>query len=100
MEIKLKVNRINYGDLAAWCLPMVSDKLAGEEGTIPKLLSKLTSVPPGMVRGMLNALPEEKKNELAVYLINRNKDQILSGITRYLQQQGVDVEFGDLSVEG
>ena len=100
MDIKLKVNRINYGDLAAWCLPVVSDKLAGEEGSIPKLLSKLTAVPPGMVRGMLNALPEDTKNELAAYLINRNKEQILAGITNYLQQQGVDVAFGDLFVEG
>ena len=68
MEIKLKVNRINYGDLAAWCLPMLSDKLAKEDGAIPNLLSKLATMSPGVARGMLNALPEEKKNELAVYL--------------------------------
>lgn len=100
MKIELKVNHINYGDLAAWCLPMLSDKLAKEDGAIPGLLSRLAAMSPGMARGMLNALPEEKKNELAVYLLNRNRDQILAGITRYLQKQGVDVEFGDLSVEG
>ena len=99
MEIKLKVNRINYGDLAAWCLPMLSDKLAKEEGAMAALLSKVAAMSPGVARGVLNALPEETKNELAVYLLNRNKEQILSGVTRYLQQQGVDVEFGDLSVE-
>ena len=99
MEIKLKVNRINYGDLAAWCLPMLSDKLAKEDGAIPNLLSKVAAMSPRVARGMLNALPEETKSELAVYLLNRNKEQILSGVTRYLQQQGVDVEFGDLSVE-
>lgn len=99
MELKLKVNHINYGDLAAWCLPMLSDKLAKEDGAIPNLLSKVAALSPGMAKGMLNALPEETKNELAVYLVNRNKEQILEGITRYLQQQGVDVEFGDLSVE-
>ena len=51
MEIKLKVNRINYGDLAAWCLPMISDKLAKEDGAIPNLLSKLATMSPGVASG-------------------------------------------------
>lgn len=99
MEIKLKVNRINYGTLAEKVLPMLSDKLAKEEGAIPKLLSKLAALSPGMAKGVLNALPEETKNEAVVYLLNKNKQQILDGFVRYMREQGIDVELGDLSIE-
>ena len=76
MELKLKVNRINYGNLAEKFLPMLSDKLAKEEGAIPRLLSKLAELSPGMAKGMLNVLPDETKDEMVVYLINKNKQQI------------------------
>jgi hypothetical protein len=99
MELKLKVNRINYGNLAEKFLPMLSDKLAKEEGAIPRLLSKLAALSPGMAKGMLNVLPDETKNEMVVYLINKNKQQILDGFARYMREQGIDIEIGDLSIE-
>ena len=99
MELKLKVNRINYGNLAEKFLPMLSDKLAKEEGAIPRLLSKLAALSPGMAKGMLNVLPDETKDEMVVYLINKNKQQILSGFARYMKEQGIDIEIGDLSIE-
>ena len=98
MEVKLKVNSINYGELAAKFLPMLSDKLAKEEGVIPQLLSKLAALSPGMAKGALNALPDETKDELVAYLINKNKQQILNGIARYMVEQGIDVEIEDLSI--
>ena len=99
MELKLKVNRINYGNLAEKFLPMLSDKLAQEEGAIPRLLSKLAELSPGMAKGMLNVLPDETKDEMVVYLINKNKQQILNGFARYMKEQGIDIEIGDLSIE-
>ena len=99
MELKLKVNRINYGNLAEKFLPMLSDKLAKEEGAIPRLLSKLAALSPGMAKGMLNVLPDETKDEMVVYLINKNKQQILNGFARYMKEQGIDIEIGDLSIE-
>lgn len=99
MELKLKVNRINYGNLAEKFLPKLSDKLAKEEGAIPRLLSKLAALSPGMAKGMLNVLPDETKNEMVVYLINKNKQQILDGFARYMKEQGIDIEIGDLSIE-
>ena len=99
MELKLKVNRINYGNLAEKFLPMLSDKLAKEEGAIPRLLSKLAALSPGMAKGMLNVLPDETKDEMVVYLIKKNKQQILNGFARYMKEQGIDIEIGDLSIE-
>ena len=99
MELKLKVKRINYGNLAEKFLPMLSDKLAKEEGAIPRLLSKLAALSPGMAKGMLNVLPDETKDEMVVYLINKNKQQILNGFARYMREQGIDIEIGDLSIE-
>ena len=99
MELKLKVNRINYGNLAEKFLPMLSDKLAKEEGAIPRLLSKLAELSPGMAKGMLNVLPDETKDEMVVYLINKNKQQILNGFARYMKEQGIDIEIGYLSIE-
>jgi hypothetical protein len=99
MELKLKVKRINYGNLAEKFLPLLSDKLAKEEGAIPRLLSKLAALSPGMAKGMLNVLPDETKNEMVVYLINKNKQQILDGFARYMKEQGIDIEIGDLSIE-
>jgi hypothetical protein len=52
-----------------------------------------------MAKGMLNVLPDETKNEMVVYLINKNKQQILDGFARYMREQGIDIEIGDLSIE-
>lgn len=99
MKIKIKIDNINYGELAVKCMPLIRDNLSVDDGPVPKLLSGLTVLPPGMVRSMLNALPDEKKDELAAYLINKNKEQIITDITRYMQGQGIDVEISDLTVE-
>ena len=48
MEIRIIVDEINYSEVVTKCLPLVRDKLKEKEGTLPKVVSGLASLPPSM----------------------------------------------------
>ena len=93
MEIKIVIDEINYGDLAEKFLPYLAQKdlLGGALGGISKMPSRLT-------RSLVDALPKEKKDELAVMLLEKNKSRILDKAERLAREQDVEVHFSDLIV--
>ena len=99
MEIRIIVDEINYSDVVAKCLPLVRDKLKGKEGTLPKVVSRLANLPPSMAAAMLEALPQETKDEIAALLINKNKDRLIAKAEEYAAKNDITLKISDLIVD-
>ena len=99
MKITLELTEIDYGALAEQFLPLVRDKLAEKDGTIAGLLAKVAGMPPNIVGRMVDILPQESKDEIAVMLVNKSKDKIISMITKYAKKNGVSFEIMQFDVE-
>lgn len=99
MEIRIIVDEINYSEVVTKCLPLVRDKLKEKEGTFPKVVSGLASLPPSMAAAMLDKLPQETKDEVAALLINKNKERLIEKAEEYAAKNDITLKISDLIVE-
>ena len=81
MKITLEVSELDYGSVVAALLPTVHERLEKEDGSVGnKILSKLTALSPSIAKKMVNLLPKETQNEIAVLLINKNISYKISSL--------------------
>ena len=99
MKITLELNEIDYGALAEQFLPLVKDKLAEKDGTGAAILSKIAGMPPSIAAKMVDLLPQETKDELAVMLVNKNKERVIETVMEYAAQKGLSFRIDDFEVE-
>ena len=101
MKITLEIKDLDYGALIAALLPTVHDHIAKEEHSfVNKLLMKLTALPPATVEKMVNLLPRETQDEIAVLLIQKNKAKLLEILTKLAKENNVSFRVDDFRVEG
>ena len=101
MKITLEIKDLDYGALIAALLPTVHGHIAKEEQTfVNKLLMKLTALPPATVQKMVNLLPRETQDEIAVLLIQKNKAKLLEILTKLAKENNVSFRVDDFRVEG
>lgn len=99
MKINLEINDIDYGALIEIFLPMIHDKLSSADGMVAKLLGKVAGTPPEAAAKIVDMLPQDSKDDIAVYLINSKKDVIISAVQEYAGNKGVSFNIGEFSVE-
>ncbi len=99
MEIKLKVENIDYGELAVKLLPLVNDKLKESNNAVVKLLSGVAKMPPSIIKTTINALPQENKDEVVAFLINKNKEKIKGAFIKFAHENGIAFDILDIEVE-
>ena len=100
MKITLDIKDLDYGSLIAALLPTVHDRMAKEENSfVNKILLKLTALPPSTVQKMVNLLPKETQDEIAILLVQKNKDKILSVISKLAKENHVSFRVEDFRVE-
>lgn len=99
MEIKLKLEDIDYGDLAVKLLPLISDKLKENDNMAAKLLCGIAKMPPAIIRTTVNSLPQETKDEVAVLLINNNEEKIRKLFIQFAQNNGIALDITDIEAK-
>ena len=99
MKITFELNEIDYGALVEQFLPLVRDKLAEKDGTVAAILSKVAGTPPSIAAKMVDVLPQETKDELAVMLVNKNKERVIETVMEYAAQKGLSFRIDDFEVE-
>lgn len=96
MEIKIQIDDIDYAALVDAALPLLKDKLAKPGAAVPQLIGNILNLPSGMVKAVVNRLPEDKKNQLAAALINGNKEKIIATVEHTARDSGVRIRIQDL----
>lgn len=99
MKITLELNEIDYGTLVEQILPLVKNKLAAKEGKGAQILGKLAEASPTLAGSMVDMLPQTIKDEIAVMLVNQNKERIVSAIMEYAQKKGLSFRIDGFEVE-
>lgn len=97
MKISFEVNEIDYGALAELFLPMLREKLEEKDGM--GILSKIAGMPPSLAAKMVNILPQDTKDDLAVMLVNKNKEKIMNSILEYAESKGLSFQINEFEVK-
>ncbi len=99
MKLTLELTDIDYGALVKLALPLLQGKLAQSDSTAAQVLARIAQMPPSLAAGMIDFLPQDTKNELAVMLVNKNKDSIIKAVTEYAEKHGLTFHISQFSAE-
>ncbi len=99
MKITIELDDIDYGALVEKLLPLMEDKIADKDGISNTILAKFLSMPPSVAKSMINLMPQSKKDEIAVSLLNKHKEKITKKITEAAKDKGFSFKINRFEVE-
>jgi len=97
IELTVKLENINYNDLAELLLPMLSDQLP-KDGLMGRLLQSPEKTH-NLVIELLNRMPQSKKDELLVKYINQNSDKAIAKLEDTAARNGVSMKLSSVSAK-
>ena len=99
IEIKLNVHEIHYGEILAALMPMILEKSqnhAEVNSGLLRLLQGARLLPPSALQAMVDALPEEKKEELVVGLLTVYQEQIAQELTQKAAEEHLSLRISGI----
>lgn len=94
IELKLLVDEVDYDSLAETLLPLVQDKLRDSGGMLGGMLSGSPEMAAAMAR---RAMSQEKKDELLVQLVTKNRGTLLQKGGELAEKNGIKLHLYDVS---
>lgn len=86
MRILIQINSIDYGDVAVKALPMLQNKAGDSDSAMSKIMAAVANLPPDLVHQLLDAIPQEDKNEIISKLICENHERIITAVNSLTQK--------------
>ncbi|MBR5869790.1 MAG: hypothetical protein IKZ09_02025 [Clostridia bacterium] len=99
MKITLELKDIDYASVVKFALPLLQGKLAESDTEAGKMLARIAQMPPSIAAGMIDFLPQDTKDELAVMLFNQNKDSIIRAVSYYAEKKGLSFRIDSFTAE-
>ncbi len=96
MEIKIKVDNINYDSIVKVLLPLLNKNNSESEN---KMKNKLLSMLGGpFASKMLSFIPQESKDNIVMHFINDQRDFIINMISEKMSEYGIEAEIKDIEI--
>ena len=101
IELKILIDEIDYDSVADFLVPLLVEKLKKEDrtGLFGSVLSSNSAMASNMARGLLEKLPQEKKDELVVQLLTKNRDKLLETGRTAAAENGIRLQICDVSAK-
>lgn len=99
IEIKIKLDDIDYSGIAELAMPVVKEKLGERGGFLGGLIGNHVpeSALSGALNGFLSFLSPEQRDEVALSLINKYEDKIVGILQKTASDHGVSLKVKGLS---
>ena len=97
IELTIKVEHINYEDLADLLLPMLMEQVP-KEGLAGYLLRSPDKTE-ALVKELLSRMPQSQRDELLVKYINRNSGKAMDKLEDMAAKNGVSIKLRDISAK-
>ena len=101
LELKILIGDVDYNSLTELLVPLLAEKLEkdGRGGILGGILAGNQDMAVGMARTLLNTMPQEKKDELVVQLLTRNRDKLLQKGRELAAKNGVRLQLCDIAAK-
>ena len=105
LELKILIDDIDYNSVTELLVPLLAEKLEkdGKGGILGNVLAGNTNMAVSMARTLLNTMSQEKKDELVVQLVTKNRDKLLQKAREShvpLSQQEVRTILTEMAEQG
>ena len=98
MELKIKLDEIDYGALAVRLLPMLPEEAIADSGLVSGFLLGSIKKQPGILKSIIDALPEEKKEEMVISLLSQNEGKLTGKLNELARQNGLPIKVEEIKL--
>lgn len=101
IELKILIDEIDYDSVADFLVPLLVEKLKKEDktGLFGSMLSGNSAMASNMARSLLEKMPQEKKDELVVQLLSKNREKLLETGRNAAAKNGIRLQLCDVSAK-
>ena len=101
LELKILIDDIDYNSVTELLVPLLAEKLEkdGKGGILGSVLAGNTNMAVSMARTLLNTMSQEKKDELVVQLVTKNRDKLLQKGGELALKNGVRLRLCDIAAK-
>ena len=99
LELKILIDELDYDSVAELLVPALAESMAQDRksGILGGVLSNNQEMLTAMARTLLHTMSQDKRDELLVQLINKNRDKLLEKGRAAAAQKGVQVKLCDVT---
>ena len=99
IELKVLIDDLNYDSIAEYLIPALAESMARDQkgGILGGVLANNQDMLTSMARTLLGTLSQEKRDELLVQLLNKNREKLLQKATKASTDKGIQVKLCDLT---
>ncbi len=99
IELKVLIDDLDYDSIAEYLIPALAESMARDQkgGILGGVLANNSDMLTSMARTLLGTLSQEKRDELLVQLLNKNREKLLQKATKVATDKGIQVKLCDLT---
>ena len=101
LELKILIDDIDYNSVSELLVPLLAEKLEkdGKGGILGGVLAGNPEMAVSMARTLLSAMPQQKKDELVVQMVTKNRDKLLQKGRELAARHGVRLQLCDVAAK-
>ena len=99
IELKILVDELDYDSVAEFLIPALAESMAKDQkgGVLGGVLSGNPEMLTGMARKLLHTMSQDKRDELLVQLVNKNREKLLDKGAKAAADKGIRVQLCDVT---
>ena len=99
MKLTIKLDEINYGDVAVKAMPLLRHSAGNIHGTVGRMAAAITNLPENLIRDIFDAIPAYEKNEILADFAVEYKSRILSTLNNLSGHYKLGLQLKDFTVD-
>ena len=99
MKLTIKLDKINYGDVAVKLMPLLAQSAGNFHGAVGKTVAAIANLPDSLVRDIFDAIPEDEKNVVIAAYAMEYKDRILSKLNNLSMYHNLGLKLADCLID-
>lgn len=99
MKLTIKLDEINYGDVAVKAMPFLCQAAEKQSGAAGKTMAAIAQLPDRLIYEIFDAIPMDQKNEIVAAFAMENRENILNAANKLSADHKIGVTLADCRVD-
>lgn len=99
MKLTIKLDEINYGDVAVRTMPLLKHSAGNIHGSIGRMAFAITNLPENLIRDIFDTIPTYEKNEILAGFAVEHKGRILNTLNNLSVNYKLGLQLKDFTVD-
>ena len=99
IELQVLIDDVDYASIAEFLISLLAESMGREQtgGILGGVLAGKPEMCTSMARKLLHTRTQDKRDELLVQLVNKNRDKLLEKGRKAAEEKGIGVRLCDVT---